>query len=108
MWDWKLIIIVIIVYTLIEFIGGILFNWRLFLLSEKKFTLASIFSAASVVILISSFVVSTYIGVEQEKYWIIPVSAVSMGIGNLLAALLVPKIRDFLTKRKDQKIKSKE
>lgn len=97
-----LVMLVIITYMLIEFIGGILFNWRLLLLRDKKFTAAGVFSAFSVVMLLSSFVVSTVIGSNDNQWWIVPVSAISMGLGNLFAAMLVPKIRKYIVNRKKE------
>ncbi len=93
-------------YCLFEFINSIFFNWQLFLLTEKKYISAGIFSAFSTLMLISSFIISVYFSVGDGSspiWWFIPMSAISMGIGNFLAAILVPKFRKFLENKKNNK-----
>lgn len=101
-----MIIILLIGYGLFEFINAIFFNWRLFLLSEKKYIYAGIFSAISTMMLVSSVIVAAWFGIGQEGqetiWWIVPFVAISMGFGNFIAALIVPKIRERLSKRKSK------
>lgn len=100
------IILMVFLYGAFEFIGSILFNWRLMLTSEKKFTKAGIFASISTVMFVSSVVIASWIGTSGENtaWWMVPGVAISMGIGNYLAALSVPKIRCWLS-RNDVKVK---
>ncbi len=96
-----LIFVLILTYILIEFINGIFFNWRLMLLSEKKYVSAGIFGAISTIMLLSAFVISAYfsVGDGDPIWWLIPITAVAMAIGNFFAALLVPSIRKWINKK---------
>lgn len=102
-----LIIIIIILYGAFEFLNSIFFNWRLMLLSEKKFNTAGIFAAISTIMLVSSVIVAAYIGADSSStgeilWWIVPFVALSMGVGNFFAALLVPKIRSWIESKKQK------
>ncbi len=111
-----LIILLLIVYCCFEFVNSLFFNWRLMLLSEKKFITAGLFAAVSTVLLVSSVIVASWVASDGSGastdivWWIIPFVAISMGIGNFLAALLVPVIRRKLENRRvvkrDNKINS--
>ncbi len=101
-----ILIIAFIVYGLFEFVNSIFFNWRLMLLSEKKFNTAGIFAAVSTFMFISSIILAAWVGTDSgdsTAWWIVPLTAVSMGIGNFFAALLVPKIRSYLENKKNNK-----
>ena len=97
-----MIVLWLFLYFIFEFINSILFNWKLYLVTEKKYTRAGVFGAFSTLLFLTSIILSVYvstgnIGENQEPiFWIIPAAAIMMGIGNFLAALLVPHIRKFI------------
>ncbi len=101
-----ILVIVIFLYGAFEFIGSLLFNWRLMLLSEKKFVRAGWFASVSTIMFISSIVIASWLGLQGGDgtpiWWIVPCIAISMGIGNYLAAICVPKIREKLSERKNK------
>ncbi len=107
------VILLLLAYGLFEFVNSIFFNWRMMLLSEKKFTLAGMFSSVSTILLVSSVIVASWVASDGSQdateivWWIIPFVAISMGIGNFLAALLVPVIRVKLEKRRNDKAEVK-
>lgn len=106
--EWWVILLILIVYFVFEFINAIFFNWRLMLLSEKKYNAAGVFAAISTVMLVSSVILAAMVGTQDSvtgdvsvAWWIIPAVALSMGVGNFFAALSVPKIRSFLSRNKE-------
>lgn len=107
-----LVVLLLLAYGAFEFINSIFFNWRLMLLSEKKYTTAGLFAAVSTVLLVSSVIVASWVasdgtGSTDITWWIIPFVGISMGIGNFLAAMLVPVLRTKLEKRREEKRQSK-
>ncbi len=101
-----ILILILIGYSLLEFINSIFFNWKLYLLSEKKFNAAGMFGAISTILFVGTIILASWAGFDQETgiivWWIIPFVAVSMGLGNFLAALLVPKIRNYLESKREK------
>ena len=102
-----LIIGLLILYAIFEFINGIFFNWKLYLLSEKKYTAAGFFSAISTVLLLSAAVIAVAYSYGDDGsniiWWFIPLTALFMGAGNFLAAISVPKIRAKIALKSDAK-----
>ncbi len=106
-----MIVLILIGYALFEFINGIFFNYKLFLINDKKYIEAGIFNALSTLMLLISFIISVFFslnGGNDPIWWFIPLSAIFMGIGNFFAALLVPYIRNILEKRKIKKEANKK
>ncbi len=112
--EWWVILIILIAYFAFEFLNSIFFNWRLMLLSEKKYITAGIFSSISTIMLVSSVIVAAWVGTDAGDetvtviWWIIPCVAISMGIGNFFAALSVPKIREYISNKKESKKEKRE
>ncbi len=101
-----LLILILIGYSFLEFINSIFFNWKLYLISEKKFNRAGIFAAISTMLFVSTVILASMLGSNEEGFvvwWIIPFVALSMGVGNFFATLLVPKIRKKIEKFKKDK-----
>ncbi len=98
------IILLLFLYILAEFINSLFFNWKLFLITEKKFYRAGIFGFFSTIIFLSSIVLSVYIsgdngfGNGDPIWWFIPLSAIMMGVGNFLAAVSIPYFRKQIEK----------
>ncbi len=99
-----ILLLILIGYSILEFINSIFFNWKLYLLSEKKYNAAGMFGAVSTILFMGTIVIASMLGFEESTntivWWVIPFVALSMGLGNFSAALLVPKIRTFIEKRK--------
>lgn len=104
-------ILAFIVYGLFEFVNSLFFNWRLMLLSEKKYNAAGAFAAVSTIMFISASILAAWVGIDTgdtTAWWIVPLTAISMGVGNFFAALLVPVIRSFLERKKNDRAIKKE
>ena len=105
-----IILIIAISYGLFEIINGVLFNWKLYLMSEKRFYIAGVFGAVSTLMLIFSLIVGAQIGAggEVTQLWIIPLVAIATGIGNFISAMLVPWIRSKINNKKEDKQKESD
>ncbi len=101
-----IILMIIISYGLFEIVNGVLFNWKLYLMSEKRFYLAGVFGSISTLMLILSLIVGAMIGdggtAGEMQWWIIPIVALATGCGNFLSAMLVPWIRQKINGRKNK------
>ncbi len=95
-------VLLLLTYIFVEFVNSVFFNWQLFLITEKKFYRAGIFGFFSTLIFLSSVVFSVYVsgnnsfGTGEPIWWFIPLSAVMMGIGNFLAAVMIPHLRKLI------------
>lgn len=104
------ILLIALAYGLFELINGVLFNWKLYLMSEKRFYIAGAFGAVSTLMFIFSLLFAAIIGdgglsstVNEIQWWIIPLVAIATGIGNFFSALLVPYFRSKIHNRKNKK-----
>lgn len=105
--EWYFILLILIAYGLGEFIIGFFFNYKIFMISKERFSIAALMGAISTVlyaILIASsaFIAGTSL---DGSYWFVLVSAIFMGIGNFLAALLVPVVSRKLGHLKKKEVK---
>ncbi len=99
--EWWMFLVIGIIYCGFSFIDSIFFNWKIMLLGEKRFQLAGIFDSASTIMFIFSVIIIAVIGWDEGNVnWaLIPVIAISMGLGNFFAAILVPKLKVILDKK---------
>ena len=98
---WALILLLIF-YAMFEFVNSIFFNFRIFLILEKKYTSAGIFDALTTLLFLTSIIFSALISNGQGSnpiWWFIPLTAIFMGIGNFFAALSVPHLRKLFSKK---------
>ena len=101
--SWLIVVLLLIGYAVFEFINGIFFNYKLFLINDKKYVETGIFNALSTLMLLTSFIVSVFFSINDGSdpiWWFIPLTALFMGFGNFFAAITVPYIKKYIENKK--------
>lgn len=107
--DVWLILLFIFFFIILEFVTGFFFNYKIYLITEKKYYWAALYGAASTFIFAIAITLTAYIastGGENagDLWWFIFVAAAAMAIGNYLSAIAVPIFRERFLKQKEAEV----
>ncbi|NOQ50105.1 MAG: hypothetical protein GQ557_00370 [Mycoplasmataceae bacterium] len=87
---WVVALVILVAYPPIEIVVGFFFNYKIYMIAKEKFSLAAIMGATSTFLFVIIMSITPLISASVDAWWIIFVAAFATGIGNLIAALLVP------------------
>ncbi len=89
---WVVALVIMAVYPLIELIVGFFFNYKIYMIAKERFNIAALMGATSTFLFMITMAITPLISSNVGAWWLIIIAAFSAGIGNLGAALLVPKV----------------
>lgn len=109
--EWWLVLIIFLIYLILEIIISFFFNYKIYLITEKRFFLASFLGSISTFINALLIGYAAFFSISPDyggEWWLIFITSIAMAIGNLIAANLVPKAKSYFIKRKENKLLESE